>query len=96
MSNVEIDGSKEYEYQGSNEVFAPTGLESGKIEVDYYSFYKIADDEVEGINIFDKQFAEDNSTAVSTSGWYVVIVTFNETTNYNKPSSIRKLIKINV
>jgi hypothetical protein len=98
ISNVAIDDSKDYEYQGSNDVFAPTGLKDGQVEVDYYSFYKIGevDANVEGVNIFDPQYVEDNSTDVSKSGWYIIIVTFKDTVNYNTPNSIRKIIKINV
>jgi hypothetical protein len=98
ISNVAIDDSKDYEYQGDNEVFAPTGLKDGQVEVDYYSFYKIGevDDDVEGVNIFDSQYVANNSTAVSTSGWYIIIVTFKDTVNYNMPNSIRNMIKINV
>lgn len=98
ISNVAIDDSKDYEYQGDKEVFAPTGLKDGQVEVDYYSFYKIGevDANVEGVNIFGSQYVADNSTDVSTSGWYIIIVTFKDTVNYNTPNSIRKIIKINV
>jgi hypothetical protein len=98
ISNVAIDDSKDYEYQGDNEVFAPTGLKDGQVEVDYYSFYKIGevDADVDGVNIFDSQYVANNLTGVSTSGWYIIIVTFKDTVNYNTPNSIRKMIKINV
>ena len=98
ISDVAIDDSKVYEYQGNNDVFAPTGLKDGQVEVDYYSFYKIGevDADVEGVNIFDSQYVANNSTDVSTSGWYIIIVTFKDTVNYNTPNSIRKIIKINV
>lgn len=98
ISNVAIDDSKDYEYQGDKEVFAPTGLKDGQVEVDYYSFYKIGevDADVESVNIFDSQYVANNSTDVSTSGWYIIIVTFKDTVNYNTPNSIRKIIKINV
>ena len=98
ISKVAIDDSKVYEYQGNNDVFAPTGLKDGQVEVDYYSFYRIGevDANVEGVNIFNSQYVADNSTDVSKSGWYIIIVTFKDTVNYNTPNSIRKIIKINV
>ena len=95
MSKVYIDDSKEYNYQEGEDLDLIEGLVEGVIEVDYYSFYKVNEEDIDNINIFDSQFAEDDSTNVSDSGWYVVIVTFKETVNYNKPNSIRKLIKIN-
>ena len=98
ISNVAIDDSKDYEYQGDNEVFAPAGLKDGQVEVDYYSFYKIGEvgDEIGSVNIFDSQYVANDSTEVSTSGWYIIIVTFKDTINYNTPNSIRQIIKINV
>ena len=96
MSKVNLDDSKIYDYEGNNDVFTPDGLVDDVIEIDHYSFYKLEDAEIEGINIFDKKFTEDGSTVVSTSGWYVVIVTFKEVVNHNTPNSIRKLIQINV
>lgn len=96
ISKVSINDNKEYDYQNSDEIFKPAGLVDGVIEVDYYSFYQVNEEDMKNINIFDQRFTEDNTTEISTSGWYVIIVTFKETTNYNAPSSIRKLIKINV
>jgi hypothetical protein len=98
ISDVAIDDSKVYEYQGDKEIFAPTGLKDGQVEVDYYSFYKIGevDTEIESVNIFDSQYVANNLTEVSSSGWYIIIVTFKDTVNYNTPNSIRKIIKINV
>lgn len=95
VSNVYIDESKEYEYQDSEEVFMPEGLLEGVIEVDFYSFYKVDEEDLENISVFDSRFVEDDSTTITDSGWYVIIVTFKETVNYNTPNSIRKLIKIN-
>ena len=95
VSNVYIDDSREYDYLYSNDVFKPEGLIDGIIEVDYYSFYKIEEDEINNINIFDSKYVEDETKRVSDSGWYIIIVTFKDTANYNTPNSIRKLIKIN-
>ena len=73
-------------------------MKDGQVEVDYYSFYKIGEvvADIEDVDIFDAQYVADNSTEVSTSGWYIVIVTFKDTVNYNTPNSIRKIIQINV
>ena len=95
MSKVYIDDSKEYNYQEGEDLDLIEGLVEGVIEVDYFSFYKVNEDDIDNINIFDSMFIENDSADVSDSGWYVVVVTFKDTVNYNTPISIRKLIKIN-
>jgi hypothetical protein len=85
----------------------PEGLVDDVIEVDYFSFYRVGektetkDEVISRIDLFadengNQTFVENKETSVSTSGWYVVIITFKDVVNHNTPNSIRKIIKINV